>query len=414
MSFFDGIDRKLFKSKLQNFQKSSVVSFLARVLRQFPKIIIIIFSSLLLFEIVLRFSFNFLPKVRYFLYSSRYDLNFAKIKTHQDLLKYEPCPLIPQTSVNGFVINKDGFYTPNYSLEKEEKTTRIGFVGDSFAVGVVPYPQNFINVFQSLVQEGSKTKKIEVINWGVPCIGPKFEEKILEIDGYKTNPDYLVWMFFVGNDFSDEYFPEKPGLGNKLTKNILTLRLIRNLQKTFQGLSLNRQVPTDNKLYKESGIYVGLPYPYDDGKPTFNKEKYLSLQAEKITLFNKEKFPIESWRGIQNVFTRFKENCDRLSIKCLVVIIPDEIQVDKELFSEVIKNPDSPDGGLIMDYPQQRLVDFFQEKEIDYLDLLPFFLQNNILDKSYHPFDTHWNISGNKLAGKIIADYLLKINLQSR
>lgn len=405
MSFFDGIDRKSFKSKLQNFKKLSVVSFLARGLRQPPKIIIILLFTLLLFEIVLRLSFNFLPKVRYFLYSSRYDLNFAKIKTHKDLLKYEPCPLIPQTSVNGFVVNKDGFYTPDYSLKKEEKTTRIGFIGDSFAVGVVPYPQNFINVFQSLVQEGSKTKKTEVINWGVPCVGPKFEEKILEIDGYKTDPDYLIWMFFVGNDFTDEYFPGKPGIGNQLTKNILTLRLIRNLQKTFQGLSLNRQIPTDNKLYKESGVYVGLPYPYDDGKPTFNKEKYISLQAEKITLFNKEKFPLESWTSIQNVFMRFKENCEQRLIKCLVVIVPDEIQVDRDLFREVLDESNIDRESLSLYYPQQLLAGFFEQKEIPYLDLLPVFQKEGANKKLYRPFDTHWNIQGNSVAGEVIAEY---------
>lgn len=60
-------------------------------------------------------------------------------------------------------------------------------------------------------------------------------------------------------------------------------------------------------------------------------------------------------------FMRFKENCDQFSIKCLVVIISDENQADKELFSEVIKNTGSS------------VVGFSQENKIDYLDLLLYF-----------------------------------------
>ena len=119
--------------------------------RKILQIIIVLGFTILLLEMGLRLAYFFSPQIKYFLYSSRYDLNLSKIKTLADLQKNAPCPLEPFSNVNGFVINKIGFYTPDYQEEKPKDTLRIGFVGDSFLIGVVPYPQNFVNVLQSLL-----------------------------------------------------------------------------------------------------------------------------------------------------------------------------------------------------------------------------------------------------------------------
>lgn len=358
--------------------------------RVFVFLVVVAGLTFLLLELGLRLTYSFSPQVKSFLYSSRYDLDFSKIKNLEDLQKNVPCPLRPTTKVNGFAINQKGFYTPDYQEEKPQDTLRIGFVGDSFLIGVVPYPQNFVNIIQGKMQEAVGDPKVEVINWGLPCLGPQYEEKILEVEGFKTRPDWLVWMFFVGNDFTDELVPgEKLPLPNLLAKNFYTLRLVRNFQKTLLGLQLNREVVQGNGSY-------------DETKPTFPHDQYLKIQAEKLNLFSPQTFPYQSWQDIQQTLLKFKNDCSINQTKCLVVMIPDENQVNSKLLDEVAQSQKIDPQKLEIDYPQKLLVEFLSQNAFQYLDLLPV-LQNEGKNKPlYHPADTHWNIAGNQLAAEEI------------
>lgn len=379
-----------FFRKIQSFFKKYLSSYRGKII---IKIITIFGLTFFLLEAGLRISYSLSPQVKYFLYSSRYDLNFSKIKNLADLQKNAPCPLRPLSSVNGFIVNSSGFYTPDYQEEKPKGTLRIGFMGDSFLIGVVPYRQNFVTLFQEKLQTIVKEEKIEIINWGMPCLGPQFEEKILEIEGFENNPDLIVWMFFVGNDFTDELFPgEKLPLANLLNKNIYTLRMIRNTQKAITGIQTKRDVPTK--------------VVYDDQRPTFSKDQFLKIQAEKLTIFSPQTFPHQSWLGIQKTLLDFKKNCDLNNTKCLVVIIPDENQVDGDLLDEVAIFRKISKDDLIIDYPQKLAVDFFQKNNFSYLDLLPIFRQTGKETKLYHSADTHWNIAGNQLAAEEIFNYV--------
>lgn len=378
------------------------------VLKLIVKIAVAIFVTFFLFESSLRILSLFNSKVKYFLYSSRYDLNLSKIKNSSDLIKNAPCPLKPLSNVNGFIINGKGFYTPDYQTEKPNKTLRIGFIGDSFTTGVVPYTQNFITLFAQKTKDLNKDKQVEVINWGMPCLGPQYEEKILEVEGFKSKPDYLVWMFFVGNDFTDELAPgEKLPLTNLLTKNIYTLRLLRNMQKSIQGLQLSRETTQKAKIYKKGGVYIG-DFSYDDEKPTFSQEQYLRIQTEKLSLFSAKFFPALPWQGIQKTLSAFKGNCETNRVKCLIVIIPDENQVNEELLNKVVSIQGIRKDDLILDYPQKLITEFFKENNFLYLDLLPVFKENGQTKKLYHPADTHWNIAGNELAAEEIFNYFKK------
>lgn len=384
--------------------------FFSKIRFTFPtitalKFFVLFFSTLVLLELSLRVFPSFNPKLKYFLYSSRYDLNLSKIKSSLDLTANAPCPLKPLSNVNGFIINSKGFYTPDYQIEKSDKILRIGFVGDSFTTGVVPYPQNFITLFAQKTKDLVKDKQVEVVNWGMPCLGPQYEEKILEIEGFKSKPDYLIWMFFVGNDFTDELVPgEKLPLVNLLAKNIYTLRLLRNVEKSMKGLQLNRQTTMNNKTYDKGGIYIG-DFSYDDEKPTFPQAQYLKIQAEKLNLFSPKFFPSLSWQGIQKTLLSFKNHCEDDKVKCLVIIIPDENQVNQELLDQVVAFQKIKKDDLVMDYPQKLLVNFFSKQNFNYLDLLPAFREVGNKMTLYHPADTHWNLAGNQLAAEQIFKY---------
>lgn len=357
---------------------------------------LVIILSFCLAELFLRISYRVSPKVKNFLYSSRYDLNFAKIKSSQDLKKFAPCPLITGQKINGFTVNSDGFYTSEYQVEKPADILRVGFIGDSFLIGVVPYQDNFVNVFRQKLQEQNKERKVEVINWGLPCLGPQYEQKIFEIEALAAKPDYLIWNFFVGNDFTEElFFGEKLALANLLTKNFYVFRFLRNAQKLAKGLAVNREVKTSDN--------------YDENIPTFTKEQFLQIQVEKLKLFNPQTFPHFQWQEIQKIFLSFKDNCQKNDIKCLVAIIPDENQISEKLLDEIVDLRNIDKNSLVADYPQKLLKEFFEGNNIKYLDLLPAFREKRKDKNFYHLQDTHWNKQGNKLAGEAIIDFVARL-----
>ncbi|MBX3302251.1 MAG: hypothetical protein KF693_08545 [Nitrospira sp.] len=93
----------------------------------------------------------------------------------------------------------------------------------------------------------------------------------------------------------------------------------------------------------------------------------------------------------------------------LVVMFPSNVQVDKYL------RPQERD--LQWEYPNQRLTEFFQQEHIAFLDLLPEFQRHVRLpgrlnwgshNDLYWPHDSHPNVTGNRLAGLLVAEHLLQ------
>jgi hypothetical protein len=91
----------------------------------------------------------------------------------------------------------------------------------------------------------------------------------------------------------------------------------------------------------------------------------------------------------------------------VVVLIPEETQLDPEL-----------QAALPLTYRlyREHAMDFRQPSRIvgerlgaagiPYLDLYPAFAAAAPTERLYKPFDSHWNIAGNRLAAEQIATFL--------
>ena len=91
----------------------------------------------------------------------------------------------------------------------------------------------------------------------------------------------------------------------------------------------------------------------------------------------------------------------------MLVIIPDEFQVNDELFEVLMKRVDDP-GSYDREYPQMRIRGFARERSIQVLDLLDAQRGGQGAKRVYHLRDTHWNARGNRIAGEALAQFLLR------
>ncbi len=327
---------------------------------------------------------------------------FAHISSLKSLLKNAPFPLAsPGTERAGFILNSKGFRTPEYQLNKSLDTTRILAIGDSFTFSSsVPFPYHFTVLLEEKLKAWFE-EDVEMINLGLACVGPRYEKRLLELEGVQLNPDLVIWTFFVGNDFTDEIPSKDAELTTKyhiLLKLSYLSRLVRNGAILYSSLSTSRLQKIDKTRDGPSGTYIGNPNNYDSNKPSIEKNKFLEIQAKRMSIYSKESFPWHHWQDIQNTFIEVRNTCRHFRVPLFVVIIPDENQVNSSLLEEVVKQFDKSVHDFQMDYPQKLLTDFFEKNEIDYLDLLGAFTKLGEEKRLYKLQDTHWNIEGNKLA----------------
>ncbi len=289
-----------------------------------------------------------------------------------------------------FKLNSQGFKDLEFTVEKPAGINRILGIGDSFAYGVVPYQYNYLTVLEEkLNKSGQKT---EVINMGIPGMGPRDYLSILVNEGLQLKPDRVILSFYIGNDFLDNYMTAHLRTEEKSYIIALIKSLIK-IQTHYQGKVLN---PTNIK--------------YQDNQPTLDEAKYLKDTVNKSNMFVRNpadgifKSFVED--AVQDLI-KIKQIADSQKIPLTIVIIPDEVQVNSQLQQQV-KTAFAPNDPNLLDFelPNRMLTERLQQANIDYLDLLPEFIVASKKTPLYKPNDTHWNIAGNRLAAELITQHL--------
>jgi hypothetical protein len=286
-----------------------------------------------------------------------------------------------------FRLNSKGFKDVEFDEKKATGIFRILGIGDSFAFGAVPYAANYLTILETTLRQNGKS--VEVINMGIPGIGPNEYLALLMREGLGLEPDMVLLSFFIGNDFKDT---------RQERRSMLTYSYVLSFLKYV--IDLNRKI--ENIVVHGAGTY-------DDNVPVFSDAAYLSLERDRSYIYVKGNIDFErDFDEALSALQRIKAMCNRNGIKLSIVIIPDELQVDVDLKERVLREFKIAPESLDIELPNKRLVDALQRQGIDYLDLLPEFVAASSRERLYRPNDTHWNIRGNTLAAELITRHLLQ------
>ena len=294
----------------------------------------------------------------------------------------------PGSVFRGHRLNELGFNDEAFVRDKG-KGHRIVALGDSFAFGVVPYPDNYLTLLEERLDDGHAP--VDVLNMGIPRTGPVEQLSLLVNEGLAFDPDLVLVSFFVGNDFLD--------VRRSLTKRKTVI------DRSFV-LSLLRYALVVRPNVEPGQVYGARPY--DDDAPTFSEQTFMKLVARRATVFRTDwqPFPellertVESLQDIERV-------CARRGAALSVVLIPEEVQLDPALQAALMDayprfRPENTD----FERPNRALRQRLTDRGIDVLDLYPPFREAARDARLYKPRDTHWNISGNRLASELIAHHL--------
>lgn len=282
----------------------------------------------------------------------------------------------------GFRLNSHGFKDVETSANKAAGTVRILALGDSFAFGIVPYEDNYLTLLEQDLRRASPPA--EVVNMGIPWTGPREYVEVLVDEGLPLHGDLVLVSFFVGNDFLDVQ-PSPP---------------VRSYLVALLRYAL---------LSRPAGLPVSGEARYDDDAPTLGPEQYLAMEKERARIYRTKEDVLDAvFPDVQQHVARMKQICDARGLDLMVVLIPDEMQVDPALQAQVVGSFAGHPSDFDFELPNRRLREDLDRRGVAYLDLLAPFAAAGRERRLYRPRDSHWNIAGNRLAADLIRDALLR------
>ena len=288
-----------------------------------------------------------------------------------------------------FHLNSQGFKDVEFSKEKSTDIRILG-IGDSFAYSIVPYRYNYYTRFEEILCLAGLD--VEVINMGIPYIGPTDYLNLLVREGLALNPDLVIVSFFVGNDFAEGAAFRNFWRRNKWHEYSFVTSFIYYLINV-------------NPHYE--GQDAAGANEYIDNAPTFSEKAFLKIEKDRSYICRGDNSRLT--HELNATLLELKEIqsiCDRRNIGLFVLIIPDEMQINRELQKIIIEEMPTT-NKWDWSQPNTKLAEKLEILSINHFDLLNAFRKASLQTNLYKPRDTHWNIAGNELAAQILSQTLL-------
>ncbi len=357
--------------------------------------------------------------LRALLHQSTIYSSYTSIETLPQLMSTTLMGFRPNQTYGGFALNSRSLRTIEYSTAKPPRAFRVVAIGDSFTFGgsgiadADHWTGRLLGGLQARLG-----REAQVLRLAVPAVGPPFYHRMWRVEGSRLEADLAIVAFFVGNDFFDEQGRE-PGweqFASRLASVSYTFRAARNLFRLSAAhdgtVSSRTHDVGDVKL--ADGAAGGFELPRPDGQgpqttgPAMSLKRYLEVERERMSLcLNSErtKLSLRLQRALEPIEAIHAE-ATLAGTDFLVMVIPDEFQIDPELAAAVAESAGRSLADYDLDRPQRELVAAFESHGVPVLDLLPVFRQRARIEPLYLPRDTHWNVAGNRLAARLLLERL--------
>jgi len=376
-------------------------------------------------EGTVRLARPFSPGLRRLLYEASLPAAFAPITTLPELMETTVLGWAPLEERDGYVLSSRSLPTAEYVEQKAPGTSRIVLLGDSFTFGRFPMSRHWTTLVASDLEQRTDAR-IEAIRFGVPGTGPPFQLRLFEIEGMRLAPDLVVLAFFVGNDFFDELggafvHGTADRVALALRARSLAWRLASNVLHLAIGLepgAVPRSEPAATDAARArtgAGGYEIAEFArdFDEQAPSFTEDVYAEIEATRLSLCDARatsRFRTRLARVLETIDV-LDENVRQSGARLAVMLIPDEYQVDPEVFATAARRAGMPAAAYDLERPQRELVPALAARGVPVLDLLPPSRRAAAAQPLYRARDTHWNAAGNRLAASELARFLVEQRL---
>ncbi|HEU4684165.1 MAG TPA: SGNH/GDSL hydrolase family protein [Nitrospira sp.] len=316
------------------------------------------------------------------------------------------------TDSNGMKTNSRGFRDRERSLVRTVAALRILAVGDSFTWGSgALYDETFLALVERNLQPSAPGT--EVINLGLVGYQPEEYQALLQSHGLAYQPDLVLVNFFVGNDFmpaqgepmivaghrhrvhvNGNWFHDHLSWDHWYLSHDLRYVVLLAQAKWREMLGV-----TDLGMFRPSSGGQQSPASFQGWSP-----RYLQMIQGMGDQYLRRDTPafLERWEATRNVLGEIDTLLRTRSIPWVLVLLPAEEQVDRDLQRLYIRTRTGEPEDYDFDKPQRLLRDWALARGVQLIDLAPAFSLHVKQRRLYVDNDVHWNGEGNKLAADVI------------
>ncbi|RME98169.1 MAG: SGNH/GDSL hydrolase family protein [Chloroflexi bacterium] len=335
-------------------------------------------------------------------------------------------------------INSLGLRDTEHSYEKPPGTYRLLMLGDSFTEALDVYLKESFPYRVEQCLNGKLSAPVEVINGGVSGYGPWEEYLFYQNEGAKYNPDVVVWVIYVGNDFVNL----RRTTDSRLAAGFGAYRLELQDDKIVSSwMSWDEPYPQNVNslelfLRQHSRLWRVLFYPESKIRQMLVGTRKNILPISPVleendagwdiylhtrNFTNNDALPFELkqvWQLFEAIAVEMHRTVQADGRRLMVVIIPADYQVSNEKRMDLVRQIDSgeiafPDIGVLVDWvydePNATIARFFEARQVPVLDMFPHF-QRHYLDGGgplyFEGLESHLNKDGQRLMGDVMCEWL--------
>lgn len=289
----------------------------------------------------------------------------------------------------GVAINAQGMRDVERPQARLAGERRVLVLGDSFAFGAVALEDTFPRALARELGPG-----VDVLNAGVPAYSTRHEAAWLRKFGLGLSPDAVVVGFFVGNDPWEN-------AGEEVHTVVDGELVVKDARRARSAL---------RRLYNRSHLYRllrGLPSRLREvlgGEPALERG-YHRLERKRMGVCATGGAAATweaGWRVSREKLAEVRDLVTPAPV--VVLVIPDEFQVDASLRVAVLRRYDMDPAGYDWDSPQRRVARICEELGLERVDVLEECRRRTAAgERLYKPLDSHWSEAGNLLAARRLA-----------
>ena len=282
------------------------------------------------------------------------------------------------------------------STAKPNGAIRILGLADSF--GVAGEASNYHYLLEDILRR-QLSPKIQMVNVSVTGYAPRHELAMLRF-GMAYSPDLVLHGFFVGNDFTlqgeDTYqygairIDDQPGVSRHRPDQFFLVDFINNELLLWRD---QRQV----RFEQRTGVVDEIGY--------LSKKFFVDMQFRRMNdIFKPSK--TGAMEKVIPVLDAIRHAAEKGGARYVMIIHPDQTQVDKNLRQEIIEKFQVREQEYDFDFPQKVLTSYCADRRMLCLDLFPKFRAQASQENLYTTRDGHYSTKGNQLAADVISQFL--------
>jgi len=314
-----------------------------------------------------------------------------------------------------YTTNSLGYRSPEFTLEKPDNVYRILILGDSITFGWgVEDNQTFSYLLQQQLNQKYPDKKIEIINAGWhDSYAPDSYYVYLKNEGLALNPDLVILNLFPWNDISDldEMVWQETDERNMPTKIQSTIRAVK---RGYHVEAVNSNWKFHFPILRNSHLAVLAMTNLEENSPASVDKIKTKLNILKPQTISQEKIEnciyqldcsdrMQSlWQKLDSVILGIKDLLSANNTPFFTVLLTTNTQT-LPLVEKLEEEKTTID--LLDPQPQQYFKDFFNKNQIEYLDPLVYFTDENYSDY-FFTIDGHPTVEGHKRLATALVDYL--------